>query len=290
MQKTDYRILATRQARERLRAKGQFWTPDWIAEPMIEYVLAGNGGIVFDPAVGAGAFFRAAKVIASENAMRVSLAGMEIDPAALAQALNSGLEPNDLASVTVGDFVLQLPLAKFSAIVANPPYIRHHRLTREKKEQLKRLAIQIIGKPLDGRAGLHVYFLIRALSLLEENGRLAFILSADVCEGKFARDLWSWISSHFCLDAVITFSPEASPFPNVDTNPLIFFIRKSAPQDKFLWVRCHKPQSDALKRWVRSGFKTAETDLLVVERDLDEGLTTGLSRAPLTHCPSNQWC
>lgn len=287
MQKTDYRIPTAGLAREHLRIKGQFWTPDWVAEPMTEYVLASQSKVVFDPAVGAGAFFRAAKVIASENAMRVSLAGMEIDPAALTQALESGLDQDDLASVTIGDFVLQPPQTKFSAIVANPPYIRHHRLAREKKEHLKRLAIKIIGKPLDGRAGLHVYFLIRALSLLEENGRLAFILPADVCEGKFAHDLWSWISSCFCMDAVITFLPEASPFPNVDTNPLIFFIRKSAPQDKFLWVQCLRPQTDALKRWVRSGFKsTAETDLFVIERELAEGLTTGLSRAPLTNSHS----
>ncbi|MCX7839904.1 MAG: SAM-dependent methyltransferase [Anaerolineae bacterium] len=282
-----YKIPATGQTRERLRAKGQFWTPDWIAEAMVEYVLASKGGLVFDPAVGAGAFFRAAKLIANDNGVRVSLAGIEIDPAVLTQALEGGLDQGDLASVTIGDFVLQPPPTKFSAIVANPPYIRHHRLAREKKEQLKRLAIQIVGKPLDGRAGLHVYFLIRALSLLAENGRLAFILPADVCEGKFASDLWNWISSNFCLDAVITFSPEASPFPNVDTNPLIFFIRKSVPQEKFLWARCQRSQTDALKRWVRSGFKsTVETDLFVVERDLQEGLTTGLSRAPLTNHPS----
>lgn len=278
-----YKIPTSEQAKERLRAQGQFWTPEWIAESMTEYVLA-QSGVLFDPAVGAGAFFRAAKAIANEKEMHVSLVGMEIDPAVLAQALEGGLDQSDLASVTLGDFVLQPPPTKFSAIVANPPYIRHHRLAREKKEQLKRLAIRIIGKPLDGRAGLHVYFLIRALSLLEGNGRLAFILPADVCEGKFARDLWTWISSNFCLDAVVTFSPEASPFPNVDTNPLIFFIRKSAPQDRFLWVRCQRPQTDALKFWVRSGFKhTVGADLFVTERDLREGLTTGLSRAPLTN-------
>ena len=45
--------------------------------------------------------------------------------------------------------------------------------------------MQNTGVILDGRAGFHVYFLIRALTLLEENGRLAFIMPADTCEGKF---------------------------------------------------------------------------------------------------------
>ena len=48
-------------ARERLRVRGQFWTPDWVADTMIGYVLAGGASEVFDPAVGPGAFFAAAR-------------------------------------------------------------------------------------------------------------------------------------------------------------------------------------------------------------------------------------
>lgn len=269
------------EARELLREKGQFWTPDWIAQPMTEYVLGEKGGLLFDPAVGTGAFFHAAKVIASEKGLPVKFAGMEIDPTALSLALKHGLNKKDISSVTIADFVLQPPQTKFQAIVANPPYIRHHRLTPEKKTQLKQLSIQVIGKPLDGRAGLHIYFLIRALSLLEENGRLAFIMPADTCEGKFAHDLWAWITANFALDAVITFSPDASPFPNIDTNPLIFFIRKALPQEKFLWVKCYHSATVSLKNWVRSGFeKVCNHDLFVTERELKEGVSTGFSREP----------
>lgn len=282
MLKADvYRRPSTWEARELLREKGQFWTPDWIAEPMAEYVLGDAGGLLFDPAVGTGAFFRAAKVVARQKGLTVHFAGMEIDSAVLTQAQEYGLNQDDIASVRIGDFVLQPPQTKFQAIVANPPYIRHHRLDPEKKAQLKLLAIQIVGRQLDGRAGLHIYFLIRALSLLQENGRLAFIMPADTCEGKFAPDLWAWITRHFALDAVITFTPEATPFPNVDTNPLIFFIRNAPPNGQFLWVKCYRPATDALKRWVRFGFKyLSEQDLFVIVRSLREGLSTGLSREP----------
>lgn len=206
---------------------------------------------------------------------------MDIDPAALAQALKQGLSSVDLSGVEIGDFVFQPPQTSFAAIVANPPYIRHHRLSPETKQQLKRLSLQTIGKALDGRAGLHVYFLIRALTLLSERGRLAFIMPADTCEGKFAHDLWRWISVNYALDAVAVFAPEASPFPNVDTNPLIFFIRKAPPQERFFWARCHEPQTEALRAWVYSGFETTPpAGLSVARRDLSEGLRTGLSRPP----------
>jgi len=279
----SYKIPASGEARELLREKGQFWTPDWVAEAMVEYVLSVKASDVFDPAVGAGAFFRAAKVIAKERGLYVTFSGMDIDPTALDQAIEFGLTKDDIDKVKIGDFVFDPPQRKLSAIVANPPYIRHHRISTDDKEQLKYISLQTIGKTLDGRAGLHIYFLIRALSLLEENGQLAFIMPADTCEGKFANKLWHWISMNYALEAVITFSPEASPFPNVDTNPLIFLIRKSVPKAKFLWARCYKAHTEALKVWVRSGFSITDKEAIsVIERDLSEGLTTGLSRPPVT--------
>jgi hypothetical protein len=284
MQKINvYKLPSAGEARERLREKGQFWTPDWVAEAMVEYVFAGKGGMLFDPAVGAGAFFRAAKTVAKENGLYFLLSGMDIDPNALEQAIQYGLSKDEITNVKIGDFIFQPPQTKLSAIVANPPYIRHHRISATTKEQLKRLSLQTLGTILDGRAGLHVYFLIRALTLLETNGRLAFIMPADTCEGKFAHDLWRWIAANYCLDAVITFAPEASPFPNVDTNPLIFFIRKAEPKDKLLWVKCYEARTEAFKLWVRSGFEIApEKSLAVFQRDLAEGLQTGFSRPPVT--------
>jgi len=284
MQKVNaYKLPSSGKARELLREKGQFWTPDWVAEAMVEYVFSNKGGKLFDPAVGAGAFFRAAKTVAKEKGLYFSLAGMDIDPVALEQAVQSGLSKAEIENVAIGDFVFQPPKEKLSAIVANPPYIRHHRISLDSKKQLKNLSMQNLGVILDGRAGLHVYFLIRALILLEEKGRLAFIMPADTCEGKFAPDLWRWILHNYCLDAVVAFDPEASPFPNVDTNPLIFFIRKAVPQNKFIWAKCYEARTETFKLWVRSDFEIApEKSFAIFSRDLAEGLQTGLSRPPVT--------
>src|SRR5438477_1472702 len=200
------------QAREALREKGQFWTPQWVAEAMVSYVLGGGSHHVFDPAVGAGAFFKAAKHVASEENRKLELLGTEIDPDSLQQAQQAGLTAKDLRGVEIRDFVVEPPAKRFEAVVANPPYIRHHRLTEEMKGFLRHFGTSLIGKSLDGRAGYHVYFFLRGLQSLKKDGRLAFIMPADVCEGVFAQVLWHWILSNYCLDAVITFAPEATPF------------------------------------------------------------------------------
>src|SRR6185295_3818475 len=157
----------------------------------------------------------------------VALYGNEIDQQAIIQARQNGLTDSDLSNVAMRDFALDPPGRSYKAIAANPPYIRHHRLPTAAKAMLRQFVTSLIGKPLDGRAGLHVYFLLRALSLLEPGGRLAFIMPADTCEGVFARPLWGWITQQFRLDAVVTFAAAASPFPNVDTNAMIFLIENS---------------------------------------------------------------
>lgn len=276
------KIPSTGPKREALRVKGQFWTPDWVADAMAAYVLAGDADHLFDPAVGAGALFHSAKRISKQLRKTITLYGREIDEQAIRQARENGLSDAELANVEMRDFALAPPSRRFKAIAANPPYIRHHRLSLEAKAALREFSARLIGKPLDGRAGLHVYFLVRALTLLEAGGRLAFIMPADTCEGVFAQTLWGWISQRFRLDAVITFSPTASPFPTVDTNAIIFLIENSPPATPFFWAQVDEMDRYALSEWVASAFMNADSKTLTIyERELSEALGTGLSRRPV---------
>ncbi len=262
--------------REKLRERGQFWTPDWIADAMVAYVLSGGADEVFDPAVGAGAFFRAARRLRPG----IRLRGTEIARATLEQARETGLTAEDLAEVQVDDFVLRPPRSLFPAIVANPPYIRHHRLSAETKVALRHFSRKLIGADLDGRAGFHVYFLLRALERLAPGGRLAFIVPADLFEGVFAGSLWRWITDHFRLDGLVTFSPQAAPFPNVDTNAVVVLIRREPSRPEVAWAVCTAAESPELPRWARRPGKRIGNGIEAVIRDLGEALATGLSRPP----------
>ncbi len=281
MREHHQKLPAAGPEREALRQKGQFWTPAWVAEAMVAYVVGGGASTVFDPAVGVGAFLRATKSISEAIDRNLEFRGTEIDPDVLEQAKGAGLGPRALAGVQIRDFVRDPPCTALAAIAGNPPYIRHHRLSRELKRELRGLAVNLIGAPLDGRAGLHVYFLLRALRLLAADGRLAFVMPADTCEGVFAPVLWQWITREYRLEVVVTFVPEASPFPGVDTNPVILMIRRAKPQDSFLWVRCDKGDSWELRDWLLRGCQEPPGPSVSVQRRaISEGLATGLSRAP----------
>ena len=281
MPKTQtYKLPRSGIKREALRKKGQFWTPDWTADIMVAYVLQGKPSRLLDPALGQGVFFRAAKRYAQSHDFDLTLFGRDIDPEVIGQARMSGLDAGDLRNVEMRDFVLDPPSELFPAIIANPPYIRHHRLSPTQKEHLREFARKTTGRHIDGRAGLHVYFLIRALQTLAPEGRLAYIVSADICEGVFAHALWQWICSQYRLDAVIAFASEATPFPDVDTNALVFLIRNARPDSDFDWVKCLDRDSRGLTALVSGRQQKSYKGIQVHRRLLSEALATGLSRPP----------
>ncbi len=246
---------------------------------MVAYVLHRHPALLLDPALGEGAFFRAAKRYAECGGFTLTMHGRDIDPEILIHARESGLSDADLQHVELKDFVLEPPREQFPAIVANPPYIRHHRLTTEQKQLLRHYAQAATGRHIDGRAGLHVYFLIRALQSLSPHGRLAYIVSADICEGVFARQLWGWICEKFRLDGVITFSTGAAPFPDVDTNALIFLLANEPPVPEFDWVVCHTRETAPLLAVLEQQVPPGEA-VTVHRRTVTEALSTGLSRPP----------
>jgi len=244
---------------------------------------------VFDPAVGPGAFFRAARRLAARRARPLAPIGCELDPAALRGGLaQGGIEPSDLRHVVVGDFMEADLGRRFRAVVANPPYVRHHRFGAEYKAALRAFGARLAGRELDGRAGLHVFFLMKALTLLEPGGRLAFIVPADTCEGRFAPVLWNWIGREYRIEGAVTFAPDASPFPGVDTNPVVLLISRAPPAATMRWARVLKAGTADLLAWCEGGLPAGRTDgLEAAPRDAAEALATGLTRPPATDRPGD---
>lgn len=257
------------------RDKGQFWTPHWVAKAMVAYVQRGSN-LVFDLGVGKGAFYTALKEISP----RKKYIGIDSDPTIIRQARDEGVFGRD-ATIEIRDFILDPPKKLFKAIISNPPYIRHHRISRKVKNQLRVISSRNLGYILDGRAGLHIYFLIQALSLLDRGGRLAFIMPADTCEGVFSSKLWSWISRKYCIDGVVTFDYNATPFPGVDTNAVIFLIRNAKPKKTLIWAKCLLPQNEELYDFFHSDLAgKSYKNIKIYERNLNEALVTGFTRLP----------
>jgi hypothetical protein len=264
--------------REELREKGQFWTPPWLAKIMASWVTEKQPDRLFDPAVGPGTFFSAARAVGYTG----HFDGFELHETAFIDGGKLGLTRNDFSRIEIADFILSRFTRTFPAIISNPPYIRHHRLGEQRKSELRTIAERVLVFALDGRVGLHVYFLLKCLEHLSPSGRLAFLLPADVCEGISSRALWNRLCERYRLEAILTFDESAAPFPKVDTNAMVFLMSHSAPSRHFKWLRVKERDVDSVLHSLQGVNNGQGTGKAVVcqERELSEALTTGLSRPP----------
>jgi hypothetical protein len=269
---------------EAVRTKGQVWTPTWVADAMAIILRPKLNGEVLDPAVGPGALIASCKRL-SNSPLKVT--AYEIDESVLAlNHTETEFAKSDYSRIILNSFLEHQDDKKYSAIIANPPYLRHHKIPTDLKLRCKEIVQEVLGISIDARAGLHIYFLIQALSKLEENGKLVFLVPADTFEGVFAEKLWTAISTKYRIDGVLTLSAEASAFPGVDTNAVIVAISKRQPGKEMIWARWEglnpKDFSSAVEiafndDFVEAGNLGLNCSLVPIEEAISRGFTRSQS-------------
>ncbi|MFH1715826.1 MAG: N-6 DNA methylase, partial [Planctomycetota bacterium] len=174
--------MDTRKSAAERNRLGQFATPNALAVDIARYVQSVLGqtkeSIRFaDPSIGSGSFFSAALTVFGSK--RISSAvGVELDPAFADAARN--LWANAGLEVVRGDFTRVVANGSCTpapnVILANPPYVRHHHMSREDKERLQGLTFKMTGVEVNGLAGLYVYFLLLATAWMEDGGIAAWLI------------------------------------------------------------------------------------------------------------------
>jgi predicted RNA methylase len=223
------RLDALKNAAERNKW-GQFATPPELAQSIARYALAAMQGesIRFlDPAIGTGSFFSALIRESSQNSIE-SAVGIELDPlfAATASSLwaGSGLE------VIQGDFTRQ-PVAneRFSLVLANPPYVRHHHLSTDDKCRLKARLAESLHIEISGLAGLYCYFMLLAHDWMADQGLAVWLIPSEFMDVNYGSALRRYLTESVTLLHIHRFRPEDVQFTDALVSSAIVVFRKSLP-------------------------------------------------------------
>jgi len=202
------------------RKRGAFYTPQPLADAMAAWVLERTPCRVADLGSGSGRF----AVALRRAGFQGQLLAVDADPLAVlmtrAHLAAAGLPP---AEVVCADLLqLRLPaVVGRTAFIGNPPYVRHHDLTRETKAWAQRAGGQL-GVKLSGLAGLHVLFVLAA-ALASRPGDLGCLLTSaewlDVGYGAAIRQLLAGPLGLRFLDLL---APEAVHFSDAMSTALLF--------------------------------------------------------------------
>ncbi len=223
-----------KSAAERNRL-GQFATPNALAVDIARYVESAldpsQGAIRFaDPAVGSGSFFSAALAIFGPRRIN-SAVGVELDPA-FAEAARS-LWAHAGLDVVQGDFTQVIATGACPSapnlILANPPYVRHHHLSRQDKARLQALTFGMAGVEVNGLAGLYVYFLLLATAWMEEGGIAAWLIPSEFMDVNYGAALKGFLADRVTLIRAHRFDPDEVQFGDALVSSVVLVFRKTQP-------------------------------------------------------------
>jgi methylase of polypeptide subunit release factors len=215
--------FCTIRSSERRRGDGATYTPGPIIRAMLAWASAhGKPSTIVDPGTGSGRFLLAA----ARRFPSARLIGIENDPLAalLARAnlAQAGLSDrarvilSDYRSASLDDAMPDGP----TLYIGNPPYVRHHLISREWKDWLSREGDSLA---LDSStlAGLHVHFFVATAKRLRPGDYGCFITSAEWLDVNYGRMVRQLFLSRLGGTRLVVIEPKAMPFPDAATTGAI---------------------------------------------------------------------
>lgn len=213
---------------------GQYATPFAFAEEIVEQTqtyFQNEQQISFlDPAFGTGVFYSA--LLSQVPLHRIQKAqGFEIDPHYATPTRN--LWNNWNIQLDTVDFTdISAPVNendKYNLIICNPPYVRHHHIQQDKKEQLQRFIRFHWNYTISGLTGLYCYFLFYADCWLRQNGIGCWLIPNEFLDVNYGKILKTYLTKNVTLLRIHKFSSEDVKFHDALVTSVIVWIKKQKP-------------------------------------------------------------
>lgn len=189
---------------DKQRVYGAYYTPKPLAKTLVRWALSDGPGLIMDPSYGGCAFVGSAvEVLAELGASRPAdlVFGVDIDSDCSVHVnRDSGLKWENFKTV---DFLALSPddEPELQAIVGNPPYVRHHRITPSTSLAARdAVAVEQVSR----RGSLWAYFVLHSLDFLAEGGRLAFLVPEAIIQTDYGSQVLEVLKSHFAKTILIS--------------------------------------------------------------------------------------
>jgi adenine-specific DNA-methyltransferase len=257
------------------KVRGQFFTPPPIALFMVEWALAKSPGVLLDPGLGTGVFLRAAISVSQKLGItQPTMVGYETDRTLLqiCKDVINALGAGD-AHLLEQDFLTTEINDRFDAVVANPPYIRHHEM--EYTEDIFQWFDKECGFRVSRLTNAYGLFMLKIHLLLSAKGRAAVLTPSEFLNADFGVSIKRYLVETGALDTLVIFDNMQLVFEGVLTTACVTMLDAERDRDKPLRI-VHVRDAQALgevKEAISDGVQDASGDgwlqILVEKDDLD---------------------
>lgn len=210
------------------KLRGAYYTPLQLANAMVSLVASKSIMSVLEPSCGDGVFIDSLKALNFlKDIPNVTAVEIEDDEAA---KVSANYKNNSNVRVYNEDFLdfYQRVYGKntYDLILGNPPYIRYQYLTEEQRE-IQSSILTSHGMKSNKLINAWVAFLVACVQLLFENGKIAFVIPAEILQVVYAEDL-RLFSNQLSKITLLTF--EQLVFPDIEQEILVFIGEKGGEE------------------------------------------------------------
>ncbi len=211
--------LITEASAEKLR--GGFYTPSAIAEFILRWGINGSDDYdILEPSCGDGVFLQQIK----EHSLKYkSITAIELDTNEAEKAEKIALKNKQIINTDFHTYCNNT-LKRFNLIVGNPPYIRFQFFNKEQQAEAATI-FDRADLTYSKLTNAWVSFVVGSSLLLKEEGKIGFVLPAEILQVSFAKQLRNFIAHYYNKINIISF--EKLVFPNIQQEVVLLLCEKN---------------------------------------------------------------
>lgn len=211
--------LIKNASEEKLR--GGFYTPNSIAAFILKWAFNGNRKLdILEPSCGDGVFL---EEIQKGGYQYDSITAIEFDEIEAEKSRNIGLADTEVIHSDFHEFCINTGKS-FDLIIGNPPYIRYQYFNKEQQ----RFAAEIFGKAqlkYSKLTNAWVSFVVGSSLLLKEQGKIGFVLPAEILQVSYAQTLREFLAHFYNKINIVSF--EKLVFPDIQQEVVLLLCEKN---------------------------------------------------------------
>lgn len=268
-------ILKENTTSQKLR--GAYYTPLSLAEKIVEY-FKDDASIksVLEPSCGDGVFFDALmRFSMTEKLNEIDGIEIEKDEATKLKSRLPSFKNINIQNKDFFDFYKEnFDSKRYDLVLGNPPYIRYQYLTESQRTEMSEILTSHKMKS-NKLINTWVAFVVACVHLLSKNGKIAFIIPAEILQVAYAEDLRLFLAENLSNITLLAFKDLV--FPDIEQEIVVFIGEKSSSQKGIRIVETQnlsdisiskikqtefQPLLDVREKWTKYFTSKLETDLI----------------------------
>jgi adenine-specific DNA-methyltransferase len=231
------------------KLRGGFYTPNSIAAFILKWGFNGNQNMkILEPSCGDGVFL---EEIRNGKYKYSSITGVELDKKEANKSRKLGVKNTEIITSDFHDFCIKTN-ERYDLIIGNPPYIRYQYFNKDQQAKAGQV-FEKAGLKYSKLTNAWVSFVVGSSLLLKENGKLGFVLPAEILQVTYAQPLREYLAHFYNKITIVSF--EKLVFPDIQQEVVLLLCEKNQ-SDSHLIEHLELRDADDLLKTDITKFKT----------------------------------